>query len=308
MAELSVILATHNRRDFARACLESLCAQTASPDRFDICVVANACSDDTAAMARAFAASHPPPSIMVVEEPVAGLSRARNAGIRATTSPLLANIDDDSTAAPDWVDVILARFANLPADVAMIGGEIDPVWMAPPPPWLTPGMMGILSAASNMGTTPRLIDGHEGLFEGNGAYRRQAIEAIGLYPLGLGRAGNSLLSGEGVVLDLLRSKGWGLYFDPALRIRHTIHANRLHPLWFRHRHFWQGISAVAMRRAQDQHQMARADAITIELPLDAADWAFIAQDSTANLTQSLLHFESLGFALATSGIIPVEGG
>jgi glycosyltransferase involved in cell wall biosynthesis len=47
MIEVSVNLATHNRADFLGPCLISLCEQSVDPARFEICVVANACTDAT---------------------------------------------------------------------------------------------------------------------------------------------------------------------------------------------------------------------------------------------------------------------
>jgi GT2 family glycosyltransferase len=45
-----------------------------------------------------------------VEEP--GVSRARNAGVAATSAPLLLFIDDDCVAQPDWVSAMADTFAT----------------------------------------------------------------------------------------------------------------------------------------------------------------------------------------------------
>ncbi|MDE2029775.1 MAG: glycosyltransferase family 2 protein [Alphaproteobacteria bacterium] len=306
MPDVSVNLATHNRAAFLESCLTSLCEQTVDPARYEICVVANACTDNTPEIVARVAARYPHHRIFMVEEPVAGLSRARNAGIAATESPLLANIDDDATAAPGWLEAFLNRFAKLPGDVAMIGGEIAPVWQAPPPEWLTQWMKGILSAASNMGAEPRFIDAPEGLFEGNCCYRREAITSVGDYPVELGRVGSSLLSGEGAIHFFLKQKGWRLYFEPAALIRHTIHADRLTPMWFRKRYFWQGVSDYLTHHYHSRNGLDMVDAINIELPLAVEDWAFVSADTPDNLMQSIMHFESLGFVLALTGIMTID--
>jgi glycosyltransferase involved in cell wall biosynthesis len=306
VTDISVNLATYNRAAYLEPCLVSLCEQTLDPARYEICVVNNACTDATPEIVARIAARYPKHRVFMVLEPVAGLSRARNRGIAATTAPLIANIDDDATADPDWLEKFLTRFAALPDDVAMIGGEIDPVWQAPPPDWLLPWMKGTLSAASNMGPVPRFIEPHEGLFEGNSCYRRAAFASVGNYPVELGRAGNLLLSGEGAIHSLIRAKGWRLYFDPAALIHHTIHADRLKPMWMRKRMFWQGISDYATHRYQTRHGLATVESLDVNLPLALSDWDFLAKDTAENLHASCMHFESLGFVLAMTGIIPVE--
>jgi len=306
MIEISVNLATHNRASFLEPCLVSLCEQSLSPDRYEICVINNACTDHTAEIVNSVAARYPHHHLFMVEEPIAGLSRARNCGIAATQAPLMANIDDDATAVPHWLESFLTRFEQLPTDVAGIGGEIDPVWQAPPPPWLEPWMKGTLSAASNMGTIPRYIGQHEGLFEGNSCYRRSALASIGNYPLELGRVGGLLLSGEGAINALLRFKGWRLFFEPAALIHHTIHADRLTPLWFRKRLFWQGVSDFVMHTYYQRHGLQTIDSLNLDLPLTKEAWYFLDNDTPENMKDSRRYFENLGFILAMTGIISLD--
>jgi len=163
-----------------------------------------------------------------------------------------------------------------------------------------------MSAASNMGDLPRYVVPPEGLFEGNCCYRRTALASIGNYPTELGRVGTTLLSGENAMNFLLIQKGWRLYFDPAAIIHHTIHADRLNPMWLRKRMFWQGVSGYAMHLYYRRHGLDTMDEIKIDLPLTAQDWAFINKDTAENINQSLMHFESLGFVLAMTGIIGLE--
>ena len=307
MLDISVIVATQNRARFLEPCLVSLCEQTLDPSRFEICVVNNNCTDDTPEIVAKVAAHYPKHKLFMVCEPVAGLSRARNCGLAATSAPLAANIDDDGTVYPDWLELFIARFAEFGPELAVVSGEIEPVWGAPRPSWLTDDMLQPLSAKTALGTGARFISDKEWLMEGNACYRRSALQAAGGYPENLGRVGDMLLSCEGTALAYrIRQNAGREFFDPKIILRHFIHADRLTPSWFRRRYFWQGVSDYAMRLYHIKHNIAVKNEMRIDLPLNPADWQFINKETAENLEANLWHFQCLGFALAMTGLLPVR--
>ena len=80
------------------ACLQSLSAAT-YPRTF-IVVVDNGCSDDSAAVARAFGAR-------VVPEPVRGIPAAAATGYDAATGDVIARCDADSRLPADWIEHVV---------------------------------------------------------------------------------------------------------------------------------------------------------------------------------------------------------
>ena len=105
---LSVIIPAHNES----ALIGRLLAGLAVDERLQLIVVANGCTDATAATARTIS-----PRITVVEIPEASKVAALNAGDAATQVFPRAYVDADVTVTPD---TLLALAAALPDDVARV--------------------------------------------------------------------------------------------------------------------------------------------------------------------------------------------
>jgi GT2 family glycosyltransferase len=96
-----VVIPTHDRaRSLARA-LDALGRQAVPPDTFDVIVVADRCTDDTAASVRC--GRHPFPSMVLgIDAGCAGA--ARNRGAAAASGELLIFLDDDVEAGPGLIE------------------------------------------------------------------------------------------------------------------------------------------------------------------------------------------------------------
>ncbi|MBV8280932.1 MAG: glycosyltransferase family 2 protein, partial [Candidatus Eremiobacteraeota bacterium] len=100
--EASVVIATRDRAAALRACLAALADQTAA-GRFEVIVVDNGSSDDTAGVV---AAAGPLATRVFVADPNRG--KARNAGIAKARAPLVIFCDDDTLAPHGFVAAHLA--------------------------------------------------------------------------------------------------------------------------------------------------------------------------------------------------------
>ena len=98
--ELSVLIATHNRRELLRRCLEALAAQDHDPERFEVVVADDGSSDGSAAMAAAFAA---PFRIRVLGLERGGQPRTLNAALAAAAGEIGLILDDDVIASRSLV-------------------------------------------------------------------------------------------------------------------------------------------------------------------------------------------------------------
>lgn len=115
--ELSVVIPTHNRRDFLRACLDSLEQQSAPAGTFDVVVVIDGSTDGTAEMLSDFT---PAFELNVLVQPRAGASAARNAGAEGARGRVLLFVDDDMTASSSLVSAHLAAH-RLQEEIAGVG-------------------------------------------------------------------------------------------------------------------------------------------------------------------------------------------
>jgi hypothetical protein len=118
--DLSLVVCTRNRcRQLAR-CLESVgCITFARP--WELIVVDNGSSDETAATIREFAARACFP-VRYVFEPKPGLGNARNSGVAMAGGAIVAFTDDDCYPAPDFLARIWSAFAD--QSVGYITGRI----------------------------------------------------------------------------------------------------------------------------------------------------------------------------------------
>ena len=91
---LSVVIATHNRKDVLARTLPSLLAQDLPPAEYEIVLVVDGSTDGTADMLRALS---PRCALRILEAPRRGPGAARNAGVAAARGDTVLFLDDDIT-------------------------------------------------------------------------------------------------------------------------------------------------------------------------------------------------------------------
>ena len=236
---LSIVVCTRDRYALLRGCIGAIERQSLDAEKFELIVVDN--SSDRVAQA-AFLKN------LVVDcrcdyavEDRPGLSRARNIGTGLARGEIVAFLDDDALADPGWAEAILARFAARPG-MGVLGGPVEPIWPAARPDWMPPGLDGFLTILDH-GAEPHVLRAHEWLVGANLAFRKSALLAAGGFPETLGRAGEALLSNEDLaVVHRMVEAGLEAFYEPNMRVRHHVHAERLTQAWLRRRMGWQAVS------------------------------------------------------------------
>ncbi|WIM73066.1 glycosyltransferase [Corynebacterium suedekumii] len=119
----TVIVCTLGKNPILPLTIRSLLAQTHR--HLEVIVVDNApASGDT----RRQLAGCADPRLRIVDEPHAGLSRARNAGLAAAAGEVVAFTDDDALPGDSWLASILDVFASAPP--GEVGGVTGPAFAA----------------------------------------------------------------------------------------------------------------------------------------------------------------------------------
>jgi len=233
---LSAAICSFRRYELLEGAIASLAAQSIP---VELLVVDNSPGAPGSAEARARHAG----AVRWIEEPAAGLSRARNAALAAASAPVLAYLDDDARAAPGWAEGFLRGFALLGEGAACVGGRVRLRFTGPRPSWLDWRFEAYLSAL-DLGEETRLLAPGEWVAGASVAYRAAALRAIGGFSAALGRSGAaSLLSNDETEASArLAARGLSTGYTPLAEAEHLVDPSRLSQAWFRRRAAWQAVS------------------------------------------------------------------
>ena len=119
--KVSIIICSRNRAAQLEKCLDSIHEDEMLATAAELVLIDNGSTDDTHQIMEAHAdrARYP---VLVRQEPDAGLSRARNAGLDAATGDLLLFTDDDCYLDPGYIPLAVEIFESEDFDFG--GGQI----------------------------------------------------------------------------------------------------------------------------------------------------------------------------------------
>lgn len=174
-----------------------------------------------------------------------GLSGARNTGLRAVEGEVVAFLDDDAVAAPDWLEQLAEAFAD--ERVLGAGGWIEPRWEGAEPRWLASELYWIV------GCSYRGLPGAGAELRNpigaNMAIRRAALLELGGFREGVGRVGARPLGDEETELGIALHARWPharIVHVPAARVEHWVPAERAGWRYLRSRCWAEGRSKALL--------------------------------------------------------------
>jgi glycosyltransferase involved in cell wall biosynthesis len=193
---------------------------------WEIIVVDNASTDDTAAVTRHFAAVHPDLSVRIVSEPQPGTMHARVRGLKEARGVIVLFVDDDNWLAPEYVALVAETMKARP-EIAALGGMSTAVFEEEPPEW-TARHQRLYAVSGLPKATDQLTEANF-LWTAGTSFRRSALEQVIDNSLRVpGRQGTTLQAGEDDELCYrLQLRGHRLFCHPALRFQHYLPARRV---------------------------------------------------------------------------------
>jgi glycosyltransferase involved in cell wall biosynthesis len=227
--DVTVLICTRDRAAQLTNVLESA-ASLRVPDglRWEILIVDNGSSDNTAEVAMAFRDRLP---IRVVRENQAGLSHARNRGVAEAKGTYICWTDDDVLIDPHWLQAYVSAFARHP-EAAIFGGEIIPVLEAPTPEWF--GKLAdrwpltTLLAKRNFGDKPVRLGFDRGIvpWGANFAVRAAEQRSVRYEPaLGVSPVQRRLGEEAEALFRIMKAGGVG-WWAPDAKVQHIIPVQR----------------------------------------------------------------------------------
>jgi glucosyl-dolichyl phosphate glucuronosyltransferase len=237
---ISVLICAYTLKRIKRivAAIESLSSQTVAPH--EIVLVIDHSPELEAECQRRW------PQIEVApNREQQGLSGARNTGVAACTGEVVAFLDDDAVAAPDWIE----RLGQAYADPAVLGagGTVRPLWEAGQPPWF-PAEFDWVVGCTHSGM-PGEREAVRNLVGANMSFRRDALLEAGGFRHELGRIGKIPAGCEETDLCIRigqRHPGGTILYDPEARVDHFVPEARVQTSYFSSRCRGEGRSKAIL--------------------------------------------------------------
>jgi len=218
------------RRESVAATLQSLAAQVLPPHLAMRVIVADNEPEPAAEPRVRAAAEAGGLDLVYVHAPAQNISLARNAVLDAATGDYLAFIDDDQTAAPDWIASLAAAIERQACEVVL--GPVTAVYPPTTPAWMVAGDFHSFKPVRVRG---RILKG----YTCNVLIRTDAIRRNRLrFDLALGRMGGE----DDDFFYRLTDAGGVIGYAPEARVFEPVPPQRASLRWLLTRSFRMGQS------------------------------------------------------------------
>lgn len=235
---VSVLLCAYSSARWPLLCeaIGSVRAQTRLPEEVLLVVDHN---PDLLARARAEF-----PDVRCLENQAArGLSGARNTGVQHATGDVVAFLDDDARANPDWLAAIVAEYAD--PGVVGTGGPVDSDWSEARPRWFPREFEWVVGCSYQGSATATVAIRNP--IGANMSFRREAFGAGG-FNADLGRIGRTPLGCEETefAIRAQAETGGTILHVAGARVEHLVTPERATWRYFYSRCWAEGLSKASV--------------------------------------------------------------
>ena len=305
---VSVVICTYSmdRYDPFSECVESVLAQTYEPLEIVLVVdgnddVFNRVDDDFGDYENV---------VLHNNDENKGISYSRTKGAELASGEIVAFIDDDATAKPDWIQRLVNVYKS--TDAIAVGGDVRPDWQTKKPDFF-PAEFYWLVGCVEPGFAE---DGEEvrNTYGSNISYRREEFLDVGGYDPNTGRKGDKHLQAHEAPVGIRLRKEFdkGMVFTEDAVVDHKLFDYRGEFRWLVARSFWQGYSKRVMDllypNAQDNKRSYLKQLLTYFIPKRMAN--LVRSPSFASVQQLIAIFVFTGavglgyvYAVATPDVV-----
>jgi glycosyltransferase involved in cell wall biosynthesis len=200
-----------------------------------------------------------------------GLSQSRNLGAQLARGEIVAFIDDDAVAEPNWVEEIVATFSRHPSSIG-VTGEARPLWEDTSMGWFPEEFFWIISCPVPAWTGTSSVQPVRNAWGINMAFRMEAFDLC-QFSTSFGVSNRGYVDGIklGIVGDdtefcfrLRQVTGRPILYNPLCRVRHKVRRDRLTARSIRRRAFWEGYTKATLTKICRQSEFAEAFSLSSE--------------------------------------------
>lgn len=239
---VSVVVPTYSmeRYDVFSECVESVFAQTHEPLEVVIVVDGN---EEVYDRVRADFGQRENVVVHCNDEN-RGVSASRTIGAELAVGEVVAMIDDDAIAEPDWIEELVRVYEE--TDAVAVGGHVAPDWVGEEPSFF-PEEFYWLVGCDERGFGEHMEE-LRNTYGSNISYRREVFLDVGGYDENTGRKGDRHIQAHEapVGIRIREHYGRGVVYNKEAVVYHRMAPYRGDPWWLIKRAFWQGYSKRVM--------------------------------------------------------------